>query len=91
LAPVAAEPLPQPARSWPAERERRKRHQVVRFDRRAVADHRSAESAHEPQPVRELKPGRRKNHMVVRFEAPQGHGPHPEPDPAWQLFGQVEA
>ncbi|MEA2361614.1 MAG: hypothetical protein QOD71_759 [Thermoleophilaceae bacterium] len=85
-------PHPHPARSWPTERERRKRHQVVRFERREPSRRRPAEPPHEPQPVRELKPGRRKNHVIVRFEAPQAHGPHPEPDAAsWQLFDQVEA
>jgi hypothetical protein len=87
LKPVAAEaPSPLP------NHERRKRHQVVRFERRTPAHAGPAEQPHESHPVRELKPGRRKNHVIVRFGAPQGHEPHPEPGAAeWQLFDQVEA
>ena len=90
--PVAAGP----ARSW-QERGRRKRHQVVRFDRRieVAAQQRRPDERRpdEPQPVRELKRGRRKNHVVVRFEPPQGHqfGQRPEPASEWQLFDQAEA
>jgi hypothetical protein len=43
--------------------------------------------------VRELRPGRRKDHVVVRFDAPQGHqfGEHAEQGHAWQVFDQAEA
>jgi hypothetical protein len=99
--PVPAQPLEpaaaEPARSWPPERDRRFRHQVVRFDRR-IAFSRDRHGAVErapngPQPVRELKPGRRKNHVMVRFEPPQGHqfGQQPGPEPEWQLYDRVEA
>jgi cellulose synthase/poly-beta-1,6-N-acetylglucosamine synthase-like glycosyltransferase len=87
--PAPAEPLA------PAAVERRKQHQVVRFDRRAkmVRDrHVSAERlANGAVPVRELKPGRNKNHVVVRFDPPQGHqfGEHDLPE--WQVFDQAEA
>jgi hypothetical protein len=42
-------------------------------------------------PARELKPGRRKNHVVVRFDPPQGHqfGQHDAPE--WQVYDQAEA
>jgi hypothetical protein len=72
LKPVATE-------GWSAERERRKRHQVVRFDRRAPA-----------APVGELRRGAAKDHVVVRFEHSHQQ-PHPEPHAEWQLFGQAEA
>jgi hypothetical protein len=85
LRPVPALPLPDlPAAAAP--RERRKRHQMVRFERRR--EHRPLE------PVREFAHGRRKDHVVVRFAPPQG-SPVPvqdtEPDLAWQMFGEAEA
>jgi cellulose synthase/poly-beta-1,6-N-acetylglucosamine synthase-like glycosyltransferase len=92
LKPVAAEA----ARSWP-ERERRRLHQVVRFDRRiavAAEQHRSDERRpDEPQPVRELKRGFRKHHVIVRFDPPRGHqfGQRPGSAPEWQLYDQAEA
>jgi hypothetical protein len=61
----------------------------VRFDRRAPAASERHHAAHESQPVRELKPGRRKNHVVVRFEQPVGG--QPGPDTAWHVFDQAEA
>lgn len=75
------EPVREPPLA-PVAVERRKRHEVVRFERRVAAG---------AQPVRELRPGRRKNHVVVRFDAPHGHqfGEHSEP--AWQVFDQAEA
>jgi len=84
------------ARSWP-ERERRRLHQVVRFDRRiavAAEQHRSDERRpDEPQPVRELKRGFRKHHVIVRFDPPRGHqfGQRPGSAPEWQLYDQAEA
>jgi cellulose synthase/poly-beta-1,6-N-acetylglucosamine synthase-like glycosyltransferase len=70
--------------------ERRRQHQMVRFERRAPAKPRRD---HQP-PVRELAPGRRKDHVVVRFaqtqrtRQPVGDS---EPDLAWQMFGEAEA
>ena len=57
--------------------DRRKQHQVVRFDRRPapapapVADHPPAREREAAEPVRELTKGRRKHHVVVRFD--HGH------------------
>jgi hypothetical protein len=84
LKPVAAD-------AWPADRERRKRHQVVRFERRGagVAEHREAADHSAADPMRELRRGRGKDHVVVRFEQP--HHPRPEPEPEWQIFDRVEA
>jgi cellulose synthase/poly-beta-1,6-N-acetylglucosamine synthase-like glycosyltransferase len=87
LKPVAAEP------AWPG-RERRTRHQVVRFDRRTQLtrdEHGAVERVPNDAGVRELKAGRRKNHVVVRFDAPQGHSPGHSPEPEWQVFDQAEA
>jgi cellulose synthase/poly-beta-1,6-N-acetylglucosamine synthase-like glycosyltransferase len=99
--PVREEPLEpvvaEAAHSWPRERERRKRHQVVRFDSRTALSrdrHGAVErTPNGPQPVRELKPGRRKNHVIVRFEPPHGHqfGERPGQEPAWQVYDQAEA
>lgn len=96
--PVPQEPLKPVA--WPAERERRERHQVVRFDRRTALtrDHHGAverrpqEAAHGPQPIHALKPGRRKHHVIVRFEPPTGHkfGEHPGQEPGWQVLERAE-
>jgi cellulose synthase/poly-beta-1,6-N-acetylglucosamine synthase-like glycosyltransferase len=89
LAPAAAEP----ARAWPAERERRRHHKVVRFDRRVVLS-RDQHGALERTPtgsVRELRPGRRKAHVVVRFDPPQGHQFGQQPDPEWQVHDRAEA
>jgi cellulose synthase/poly-beta-1,6-N-acetylglucosamine synthase-like glycosyltransferase len=86
--PVREEPLE------PAAFERRKRHEVVRFDRRAMSrDRHGAVERSTTGPVRELRPGRRKNHVVVRFDPPQGHqfGEHPEQEQSWQLIDQAEA
>jgi cellulose synthase/poly-beta-1,6-N-acetylglucosamine synthase-like glycosyltransferase len=85
LRPVPAPPLPDlpPAA---ATHERRKRHQMVRFDRRG--EHRPLE------PVRDLAHGRRKDHVVVRFAPPQGSREpieETEPDLAWQMFDEAEA
>jgi len=84
LKPVATE-------RWPAERDRRKDHKVVRFDRRvpATAQHHDAGPHAPAEPVRELRRGRGKHHVIVRFGAPTGQ--HPEPDVQWQLFDQAEA
>jgi cellulose synthase/poly-beta-1,6-N-acetylglucosamine synthase-like glycosyltransferase len=84
LKPVAAE-------GWPAERERRKRHQAVRFERRGTATAERHQTGDHPpaEPVRELRRGGGKDHVVVRFEQP--HHPQPEPDAEWQVFDQVEA
>jgi len=84
--PVREEPLA------PVAVERRKQHQVVRFDRRAkLVRDRVERVANGALPVRELKPGRNKNHMVVRFDPPQGHrfGEHDPPE--WQVYEQAEA
>jgi hypothetical protein len=87
--PVREEPLE------PAAFERRKRHEVVRFDRRIMLtrDRHGAVERTTTGPVRELRPGRRKNHLVVRFDPPQGHrfGEHPEQEQRWQIFDQAEA
>jgi hypothetical protein len=40
--------------------------------------------------VRELRQGRRKNHVVVRFEQAHDGSNAAEPD-GWQLFDQAEA
>jgi hypothetical protein len=89
LEPAAAAPAP----SWPAERERRMRHQVVRFDRRTVLsrDHHGALERTPNGAVRELRPGRRKAHVVVRFDPPQGHQFGQQPDPEWQVYDRAEA
>jgi len=85
--PVREEPLA------PAAVERRKEHQVVRFDRRTalVRDRLERVANAAGVPVRELKRGRRKNHVVVRFDPPQGHqfGEHDVPE--WQVYDQAEA
>jgi cellulose synthase/poly-beta-1,6-N-acetylglucosamine synthase-like glycosyltransferase len=87
--PVREEPLA------PVAVERRKHHQVVRFDRRTtlVRDRHGAVErvANGAVPVRELTPGLRKNHVVVRFDPPQGHqfGQHDLPE--WQVYDQAEA
>jgi hypothetical protein len=86
--PVREQPLD------PAAFGRRKRHQVVRFDRRTTLtrDRHGAVERTASGPVRELRLGRRKNHVVVRFGPPQGHqfGEHPEQE-SWQVFDQAEA
>jgi hypothetical protein len=87
--PIREEPLA------PVAVDRRKQHQVVRFDRRTtfVRDRHGAVErvANGSVPVRELTPGRRKNHVVVRFDPPQGHqfGQHDTPE--WQVYDQAEA
>jgi cellulose synthase/poly-beta-1,6-N-acetylglucosamine synthase-like glycosyltransferase len=70
--------------------ERRKRHETVRFERRAPAAHaRRERKRHEP--VRELAPGRRKDHVVVRFApARDTNEPEGERELAWQMFGEAE-
>jgi cellulose synthase/poly-beta-1,6-N-acetylglucosamine synthase-like glycosyltransferase len=89
LRPVPDLPLPDlPAAAAPVRSdERRKRHQVVRFERRR--EHRPL------QPVREVAHGRRKDHVVVRFAPPPQGSPEPvhdtEPDLAWQMFDEAEA
>jgi cellulose synthase/poly-beta-1,6-N-acetylglucosamine synthase-like glycosyltransferase len=73
---------------WPEELDRRKEHQVVRFERRRDHQRRERRRA---EPVRELASGLHKDHVIVRFEP---HRPGPaevEPDLAWQLFGEAEA
>jgi cellulose synthase/poly-beta-1,6-N-acetylglucosamine synthase-like glycosyltransferase len=71
---------------WPAELERRKRHQVVRFERRGTGHgRRSAE------PIRDLARGRRKDHVIVRFDPDRPRAIDHEPEPAWQLFDEAEA
>jgi hypothetical protein len=86
--PVREQPLD------PAAFGRRKRHEVVRFDRRTTLtrDRHGAVERTTSGPVRELHPGRRKNHLVVRFGPPQGHrfGEHSEEE-SWQVFDQAEA
>jgi cellulose synthase/poly-beta-1,6-N-acetylglucosamine synthase-like glycosyltransferase len=88
------EPVPEQPLE-PAAFGRRKRHEVVRFDRRATLtrDRHGAVERTTTGPVRELRPGRRKDHVVVRFDAPQGHqfGEHAEQGHAWQVFDQAEA
>ena len=87
LKPVAAEP------AWPA-RERRNRHQVVRFDQRTMLtrdEHGAVERVPNDAGVRELKAGRRKNHVVVRFDPPAGRRLGHTPEPEWQVFDQAEA
>jgi hypothetical protein len=79
LKPVAAE-------RWPADGERRKRHQVVRFDRRGTA---TAEHHPPAEPLRDLRRGRGKDHVVVRFAQPPHH--EPQPDAEWHVFDRVEA
>jgi hypothetical protein len=87
--PVREEPV------QPAAFGRRKRHEVVRFDRRTTLtrDRHGALERTTTGPVRELREGRRKNHVVVRFDPPQGHqfGEHAEPEQPWQIFDQAEA
>jgi len=81
--PVREEPLA------PVAVERRKHHQVVRFDRRtAIVRDRVANGV---LPVREFKRGRRKNHVVVRFDPPQGHQFGQQEPPEWQVYDQAEA
>jgi hypothetical protein len=87
--PVREEPLA------PVAVERRKHHQVVRFDRRTSLM-RDRHGAVERVPngavsVRELKAGRRKNHVVVHFDPPQGHQFGQQETPEWQVFDQAEA
>jgi len=87
LKPVAAEP------AWPA-RERRNRHQVVRFDQRTMLtrdEHGAVERVPNDAGVRELKEGRRKDHVVVRFDPPAGRRLGHTPEPEWQVFDQAEA
>jgi hypothetical protein len=85
LRPAPVVPLPDlPAAEAP--RAPRKRHQVVRFERRR--EHRPVE------PIRELAYGRRKDHLVVRFAPPTGSVEpvhETEPDLAWQMFDEAEA
>jgi cellulose synthase/poly-beta-1,6-N-acetylglucosamine synthase-like glycosyltransferase len=71
--------------------ERRRQHQVVRFDRRAPAPaERRQHGQHAPaEAVRELRRARGKNHVIVRFESPSHE--RREPDVEWQLFDQAEA
>ena len=86
--PLRDEPL-QPVAS-----ERRKRHEVVRFERRGLTrDGHGAGERTTTGPVRELRQGRRKSHMIVRFDSPQDHefGEHSELEQAWQVFDQAEA
>jgi hypothetical protein len=87
--PVREEPLE------PAAHERRKRHEVVRFDRRATLTHdrHGAVERTTTGPVRELKQGRRKHHVVVRFDPPQGHrfGAPSEQEDTWHVFDHAEA
>jgi hypothetical protein len=74
--------------------ERRKRHEVVRFDRRGLTrDRHGAVERTATGPVRGLTQGRRKNHVVVRFDPPRGHqfGEHAEHEQPWQVFDQAEA
>jgi hypothetical protein len=59
--------------------DRRKRHQVVRFDRRALAP----AAPTELEPVRELRAGRSKEHVIVHFE--------PKPRDEWEVLNEVEA
>jgi hypothetical protein len=67
----------------------------VRFDRRTMLtrDRHGAVERTTSGPVRELRPGRRKNHVVVRFDPPRGHqfGEHPEQEQPWQVFDRAEA
>jgi hypothetical protein len=70
---------------WPVEHERRKEHQVVRFDRRRAAHQRASD------PVRELARGRHKDHVIVRFAPTHPAPTEAEPNLAWQMFGEVEA
>jgi hypothetical protein len=79
LEPAAAEPV----------HDRRRQHQVVRFERRE-APHGAPEPVNDLEPVRELRQGRRKNHVVVRFEQAHDGSNAAEPD-GWQLFDQAEA
>jgi hypothetical protein len=97
LAPVPDLPR-EPVREEPLEPvavERRKRHEMVRFDRRVklTRDRHGAVERTTSSPVRELRSGRRKNHVVVRFDAPDRRQPgeHPEQEHAWQVFDQAEA
>ena len=48
----------------------------------------SLPTAEEP---RELKEGRRKDHVVVRFDPPAGRRLGHTPEPEWQVFDQAEA
>ena len=99
-------PVPDQPRE-PVRRERlapaAKNHEVVRFERRTPepVHHRVPERVGPVEPVRELRPGRRKHHVVVRFEStqrgtsdggqPRSAGPGAESDLAWQVFDQIEA
>jgi hypothetical protein len=62
---------------------RRKRHQVVRFDRRGPAP---VEPLH-LEPVRELRSGRTGEHVIVHFEPKR----HRAGDPDWEVLNEVEA
>ncbi|MEA2418239.1 MAG: hypothetical protein QOE60_445, partial [Thermoleophilaceae bacterium] len=91
--PVRREHL-RPVPVLPRERvasERRTRHEVVRFERRVALTPDRQVAVEHSQPVRELKPGRRKNHVVVRFDPPQGHQFGEQTEPGWQVFDQAEA
>ena len=87
-------PVPDAPRE-PARRERlapaAKTHKVVRFERRTPepVPRREPEYQGPVEPVRELRPGRSKQHVVVRFEA--GHPRRTESELAWQVFDQIEA
>jgi hypothetical protein len=82
VAPAAPVPLRPAARSRRFS-DRRKRHQVVRFDRRGPAP----VTPLQLEPVRELRAGRTKEHVVVHFEAK----PHGRRDPGWEVLNEVEA
>jgi cellulose synthase/poly-beta-1,6-N-acetylglucosamine synthase-like glycosyltransferase len=65
--PEPVQPLPEPVPFQPAAKrspDRRKRHEVVRFDRRRMR----AALPVELEPVRELRAGHTKEHVVVHFE-----------------------
>jgi cellulose synthase/poly-beta-1,6-N-acetylglucosamine synthase-like glycosyltransferase len=82
--PVRLHVVPGPPALATPQVERRKHHQVVRFERRR--EHRPLE------PVRELARGRRKDHVVVHFAQPErAHQPEQEGELAWQMFGEAEA
>jgi hypothetical protein len=82
VAPAAPVPL-EPAAQSRRFAGRRKRHQVVRFERRGPAPVVPLEL----EPVRELRAGRTKEHVVVHFEPKrQGTG-----DPGWEVLNEVEA
>jgi cellulose synthase/poly-beta-1,6-N-acetylglucosamine synthase-like glycosyltransferase len=80
----------------PAEGERRL-HRFVRFDRGATlkrdrhgaGERLSRQAEHGPPPVGELRLGRRKHHVVVRFD--QAHLDPPEHEQEWHVLDQAEA